>query len=67
LGGGGSHDSTPYNSTQGWAEQRPAVYWLLGPAQSLSCLLLEIFMDVDRISKEVLVDIGGNVSEMAIF
>jgi hypothetical protein len=67
LGGGGSHDSTLYYSTQGWAEQKPAVFGLLGPAQSLSDLLPEIYVDVGRISKEVLADVGGNVSEMAIF
>jgi hypothetical protein len=62
LDWGGSHDSTPYNSTQGWAEQRSAVYWFLGLAQSLSYLLPEIFVDVGRISMEVLADVGGNVS-----
>ncbi len=28
LGGGGTHDSTPHNSTQGWAEQQLAIHWL---------------------------------------
>ncbi len=33
LGGGGAHDSTLDNFTQGWVMQRPAVPWLLVPAE----------------------------------
>jgi hypothetical protein len=49
LGWGGAHDSTPHNSTQGWAMQRPAVPRLLGPAQFGLSLTEKVKKSVCRI------------------